>query len=867
MRQRRKGFILSQRFLLCYRKNTLAIFFSFALTFMLATAMLVLLHTNHRVENIQYEAIYTPSDCYIEGLSAAQLEQLSEYPDIEHLAVEMEGTKEYMREGQPLFVSQGDDVAHTMTATLLEGRLPDTPDEVAAERWVLLNLGIEPDINQEFTIQDEKGRNKTVKLVGILSDMMRNKMYATLFLYAGMEKVSGNSYMAYLRLKNPDDYQVVMKDVLSELGARKKQLHKNPAREDYQELYRMDVQALGVIFLVCLVVFYGIYRIALAARQKQYGILRALGMKRRQLQRMILLELYQIYWIGALVGIVLGLIVSAFIVKLSGDGDMVVYLYNESVRFTPVVPAGPIVFSAIAMAVFVGLTGWLTGRKIARRPAVEAICGTVQDKKRTFRFFRLKNGNRKRRVFGLRSTGGKQRSLFTLSCRYICQDIRTSAFMILTICVGVVLFTGLAYRAEIVSTIREDTRETWYLNGQYEMGLMTFQSPFEGLSRKNAEKIKRLPEVEKIKTAAGMPVRVVDENGVARNDAYYEDMNARYKESYGYEFRGYDGTNQIYKSVLYGYNTEALSELKKYVVSGNFDPENLKEDEIIVSVLSMYGQSKIPGAYRNGEPLMDYHAGDTIELKYRADFKTDRLDYEMLNDTNQKYIYQKYKIAAIVYFPYILDSRRTIYPLMITGDSQIQKIVPDGCLQNVYIDTGDKELPGAKQDSLERELIRIGTGEGNCYVRTRSMTAEIKRNEMFYQKQMVYLYSIAIVAFVLALINMINNLSYRMHARTREICMLRAVGLSIAMAKRIMMYENAVLSAAAIVVSFILSQPVLRYLYQISLMEAEGHRFSFQYHAFLGISAAAVLLCIALSRKILQSWKTRQIMEAIGKAE
>lgn len=151
--------------------------------------------------------------------------------------------------------------------------------------------------------------------------------------------------------------------------------------------------------------------------------------------------------------------------------------------------------------------------------------------------------------------------------------------MILTICVGVVLFTGLAYRAEIVSTIREDTRETWYLNGQYEMGLMTFQSPFEGLSRKNAEKIKQLPEVERIKTAAGMPVRVLDENGVARNDAYYEDMNARYKENYGYEFRGYDGINQIYKSVLYGYNTEALSELKKYVVSGNFDPENLKEDD------------------------------------------------------------------------------------------------------------------------------------------------------------------------------------------------------------------------------------------------------------------------------------------------
>ena len=68
--------ILHRRFLIFYRKNTLALFFSFALSFMLASAMLVLIHTNHRTENIEYQSMFSPSDCFIEDLSWKQAEML-----------------------------------------------------------------------------------------------------------------------------------------------------------------------------------------------------------------------------------------------------------------------------------------------------------------------------------------------------------------------------------------------------------------------------------------------------------------------------------------------------------------------------------------------------------------------------------------------------------------------------------------------------------------------------------------------------------------------------------------------------------------------------------------------------------------------
>ena len=120
-----------------------------------------------------------------------------------------------------------------------------------------------------------------------------------------------------------------------------------------------------------MVVFYGVYRIALITRENQYGILRALGMKQKQLRQMILLELYQIYCIGAPFGVAAGLFLAYVIVKISGDGDTIVYLYNQSVRFVPIVPVKQIIVLIFLVAILVGLIGYFAGRKIVKKPIMD----------------------------------------------------------------------------------------------------------------------------------------------------------------------------------------------------------------------------------------------------------------------------------------------------------------------------------------------------------------------------------------------------------------------------------------------------------------------------------------------------------------
>lgn len=846
--------ILAQRFLSAYRNHTMAIFLSFALTFLLMTTLLVLLHTNHRIENIQAKTLLTPSDCRLSELSAQQVELLEQDTEIDELALEQVSYTRYARNGKSLYWQRGNDTMITMMSKVKKGRLPQKGHEIAAENWILLNLGIEPVLGKKFYLQNEETKeNEEVELVGILMDMPVNKKYGVMMVYSAMGKLEKKaSYTAYVHFRETVHADRKIKGLSQELGIRKKQVKKCPAREDFQELYCLDVQVVGVVLVICMVVFYGIFRISLISRKKQYGILRAVGMQKMQLIRMMLEELYQIYLVSVPVGIAAGIFLSGWIMKISRDRDSVVYLYNESISFYPVIPIPQILYGVLIMAVFTGMTGYLAGRNLLKQAVVEIIAGVDKQKAGRMRF-----------SFGM--SGGKQKTLYLLGCKYLFRDIKMSLFLILTICSGIVLFTGLAYKAQTLGIYREDTREMWYLNGQYEMSLLGFDETEDGISRESAERIKQTQGVSSMKTAAGMPVRVLDE-GQKRKDEYYDELNRRLMEFYGYAKAGNDGNDQVYQSILYGYNTEALKELKKYVILGDFDPEHIKEDEIILSVLYMddTGQNENPGFYKEGTPLMDYRPGDQLKIKYRADFETGTAAYEKMEDADAEYIYKTYQVAAIVSFPYMYDCNRNVYPLLITGDSRLRKIAPESCFQCIYID-GDPSMTADQQEELEKKLIQISAEHED--VATRSLISEIRQNEMFYKKQMVNVYGIAVTAFLLVFIYIRNNLRYRMQVRTREICMLRAVGMSVAMVKRMFLYENGMLFLIAVFAAYPISYPVLKYLYQQSDMRAFSHEFHYNYTAFSAVAIGSLMLCILLSNHIGKLWKTKRILEAMEKAD
>ena len=89
-----------------------------------------------------------------------------------------------------------------------------------------------------------------------------------------------------------------------------------------------------------------------------------------------------------------------------------------------------------------------------------------------------------------------------MGCKYIFRDMKTSCFVVLTICLGAALFTGLAYEIKIAETYRSDIKERDYLNGQYAMSMLYYGNVDEGVSRNSAEEIMKLEEITDIKMVA-----------------------------------------------------------------------------------------------------------------------------------------------------------------------------------------------------------------------------------------------------------------------------------------------------------------------------------------------------------------------------
>ena len=88
---------LRHRFMRSYKKNTLALLSCFVLSVTLITSLLILVHTNHKMENIQGKMLFTDSDCSINEIDGSKVEKLASDPDLEWYAVSSWSTRNIRR--------------------------------------------------------------------------------------------------------------------------------------------------------------------------------------------------------------------------------------------------------------------------------------------------------------------------------------------------------------------------------------------------------------------------------------------------------------------------------------------------------------------------------------------------------------------------------------------------------------------------------------------------------------------------------------------------------------------------------------------------------------------------------------------------
>ena len=445
------------RYMKEYKKNTVTVFLCFLLTVVLISGLLILMHTNHRVEALQNMLTHTPADVRITNLNEKQVEILRNDSDISKMAIFEK--PEYVLCGENrIYFQCGDDLGITLTGRLEKGRMPENETEVVMEKWVLLNLGKEPDINQKITLENENtGVVQEFTIVGILSDVLRNKQVGLLTMYSCLEKEYNGPYISYINYKNNWNIERQKEVTAAKLDISAENIQTSPGRENMEELLCMDVGVIAAILLFFCIIFSGIYRIQLIARQEQYGVLRAIGIRKNIFKKNILLELGIIYIVALPFGVGIGSGIAWGVTKLSGDEKQIIYLYGERVRFELIIPAIQIMIGLLLLAAAIVCVGLVACHSIYKKTIIEVISNEVDP-----------TVHRSSRLLRIDKSCSKLRTFWTLSLKYVFRDFKTSIFMMLTICMGVSLFYGLIYKAQIAHNIHYETKEMYFFNGEYE---------------------------------------------------------------------------------------------------------------------------------------------------------------------------------------------------------------------------------------------------------------------------------------------------------------------------------------------------------------------------------------------------------------
>ncbi|BCN28916.1 ABC transporter permease [Anaeromicropila herbilytica] len=859
---------LHREYIRKYKKNTLAILCSMVMTIALVVCLFIVTHSDKNIDSLQGQYVRGAYDIALKDLTREQIKEISNDKRLTHVELE-----KYLYSGMgdanqkfAIIAANGEYVQER--TRILKGRMPVNKNEIVAEVWSLKNLGVKPELNTEFTVKvsdpgstKEDWKSVTYRVVGIISDNAANKTYGNIEIYTQFQEDYKDASLV-LKYKKGIDIKKEGKEIKNQYHLKGKQIHYNYDVVDYayyqSKASKASLLISFILLCVCAVVISGVYRISLMNRSSQYGILKAVGMQKRQIRALIAKELYEIYFLSIPLGVILGLAVAYSLNMLTRDKTMELIFWGKIYRIQLIIPIEEIALCIVGVGVIVGIIVEITSHMINRKTAIAIIRGE------------LGVNNNKKHVFMTRLFQKMEKPYKAIALKYVCYDVKSIVFVVLSLSIGASLFIGLFYQAKLNHTTNSLQKQMLYYNGDFILEKFNDDLITTGLSEKVLEQIENMKGVRAISTQRALPIRVLDDKKIIKNQNYFDFFDRISKGDFPFDsYEGNDGTDSFYMTELKAYNSTALKNLHKYLLEGDYDPDNMKKDSVILYMPKTIGKNdwRRPQSYpKSGAYVMEYKAGDEITLKYRTDLKTNKNQYYKFTDKDANYTYKKYKIAAIAYYPYMkqVTYMANAYPTIIISEDQMKEIVPKKAYATITLSV-DQSLGKKYLNQVNNKLISLVVD--NEGATARSIIDQIRDMDNLFRKQLIYSYGIAFVVLVLSCINIINNLKYRIHIRKQEISIYRAIGIRHEMICKMIHLENMILGVISIVVTCIASYPITGYLYhrsQISYLQVGYQNDLF----ILGVvSILTLIICNVVSRIVTKGLRGSSIVENINTVE
>lgn len=825
---------LAWKYMRYYKSQTFAIFASILLTASLLSGISSLIYSSQKSDLGNSKTIYGDWHYYIETdrelYNSIESGEKGKGYTLDQCG-KMEIRDVVADEFMICFIHADETYRQMAHRDLLEGRFPEKKNEIAADGFVLSNLGFSGNLGDSLRIGE-----KEYIVTGILksewaasfgemevfvSDSFQGRGSQT-FLYLrfnedeklykqldaflqehklSSEAVAGNDeVIQYLGGEAPSSIYEIMKfGLTNEEGNFTYIVLK--LQSDYNLAYN------GMIFLLCLFslfVIYSVFSISVSKRASEYGILQTLGISEAQIGGTLLLELWMLFFIGYPLGCFLGNgILSLVYQKLSGvfggkgiggaePGLSVIdHTLAEGANVAKFfVSVDAMVFGFLFLMISLALVAVIVVRSLRKRSLKAVMSGDTSFTKRR-KIYALRNVNmasvvvrkfmfaNKRKVIGILlslSIGG----CIFLCTTYMIENLKAHAELSLMSDDGL----GSAYRISLKSDSLKDT-----------------------IPAEVADKIKNMPETDDvyaIKYTMG-ELRLSQNEFLAEED--WRDY-FKYQNQEPYFIQRYDGIcnqqedgNYRIKYNVYGYDEAMIEQLEGFILEGEIQPEIMKNNNQVIVTANMDGQGNY---YFYGKK-----PGDTITLRVP---KTENYIDELLKfqSGEENYIEKEFEIAAIVSRPLAQEKVflntgvwKNAQSVIMTGEQMEEnyEITDYSFINASPADDNDAQ-------SVSNQLLQVIRDVPKAVLQ--DYTSAIETQKDYLKQQQIFFSGIAAILLIISLFHIANSMNHTILARRREYGIIRAMGITDSGFYKMILQTGILYGLLADVFIFLLYNLVLR---------------------------------------------------------
>lgn len=823
-----------------YKARSFAIILSIILSVGMIVGVLTLTKTEkmNELQTMKYNTgIYHTT---FKDLDYNQLEKIEKSSDVENVgAFNFHGITTDKEKQSVIMLNCNDDYIIS-NSKLEKGRLPKEKNEIVAEEWVLKNLGIQPTLNQNIKLNVEdinkNVKDEEFKLVGIIKDRPTEKQVAKMQMYLPLQKGS-----EHLEVGVAFNEKIDIQNYSLEL-AKKANINKDNIgiqedliliSNDANNISLDNILSVLVISLICGIVIYSIFNISMYKRFREYGVLRAIGARNSKVFKLILNELMTLGVIGMPIGLVGGLGASLIAYKKSSELKTSIALDGKIISSHMVYPVFEIILAILFMVLILLLISFFTYRKINKLFIIDSIKGN------------RKENSIKRNRLSVKDLSKYMKTYKAISFKNILRNKKRFIMIVLSMSICGILFINSNYRSHLSQSDDFITDRGLFNNSDMKIDVYGSENQRNGLSKKDIKQIENIDGVKEVVKSQIMNGRMVINKGDIATEGYFDSIN---KSSRGSNlFKGFlvkDKINDelILKQNLRGYDEQALKELNNYLVQGNIDIEKMKKEDLAVVYVPMVTEEKFDGGVMyncvdNGKPVANIKVGDTVKVKFREDGERP-IEFYRLEDTDGKYIEREFKVGAVVSYPFMAEDTYTSDQCVdvIVSEDTFSKATNSKAYQAININLKE----GANDKKVYDEILKTTIKVKGAMAR--NIIEEKRNSDAMYEKSRVFNASIVAVLFVIAVVNVVNNISQSIVDRTNEFGMLRAVGLNNKDFRKMIIFEGIIYTAISSLIIIFVSLILNKTTYDSFGVSKFGIEFSIRYIDYISIIVINALI-------------------------